>query len=201
MALTVRLSTTRQINKLGFEHIPAPLSGALSPLKPNGRKDTCTHINLSQSSSHTQTILDCRPPRKIERSLAPPFMHLGPVEASNTLFNNTSLKGIGFWSPVHREGIQAQPPTDYQSDRIYLLEVLAVVATLKWAAQKMWPGEHLAIFTDNSNTVTMFYSICTLPLYNPLLIHAVDILILIKIELCVYHIPGHRTTVAGHLSC
>lgn len=47
----------------------------------------------------------------------------------------------------------------------------------------------------------MFYSMRALPLYNPLLTHAVDILIATGIELRVYHVPGTSNTVADHLSC
>lgn len=64
----------------------------------------------------------------------------------------------------------------------------------------MRPGNRLAIFTDNSNTVEMFYSMCTLPLYNPLFIYAVDLLISSQVKLRIYHIPGTKNTIADCIS-
>lgn len=82
----------------------------------------------------------------------------GPAKALLTLLTNASLKGLGFWSSAHHKGFQVQPPADLPMDGIYFLKALAVVATLEWAMHRMRPREHLAIFTDNSNTVNMFYS-------------------------------------------
>lgn len=89
------------------------------------------------------------------------------------------------------------PPLNYPPDGIHLLVALTVVAALAWAAPCMHPGNCLAIFTDNSNTVNMFYSLHALPLYNPLLIYAVDILLSAQIKLRVYHTPGIHNNIAG----
>jgi len=54
---------------------------------------------------------------------------------------------------------------------------------------------HVAIFSDNANTVGMFNSLRVQPDYNGLLTTAVDLLLLRAL-----HIPGDDNTVANALS-
>jgi hypothetical protein len=64
----------------------------------------------------------------------------------------------------------------------------------------MCPGLHIAIYTDNTNTVDMFHSLRTQPFYNPLLLTAVDLLRQFDVQLRVFHIPGSDNVVADALS-
>lgn len=111
------------------------------------------------------------------------------------------LQGLGFWSPAQCEGFQALPPSNYPFNVIFLLKALAIVAAIEWATERLRVGNCLAIFMDNSNTVDMFYTIHTLPLYNPVLTYTVNILISARIDLRVCHIPRILNTIANHISC
>lgn len=91
-------------------------------------------------------------------------------------------------SPLH-----SPPP-------IFFLEALAVLAAIQKAASILLHGAHIAIFTDNSNTVGMFNTLAALPKLNWLLLSAVDVLLAHNLDFRVFHIPGHRNVVADHLS-
>ncbi|KAF5339663.1 hypothetical protein D9758_015593 [Tetrapyrgos nigripes] len=83
--------------------------------------------------------------------------------------------------------------------RIFFYEALAVVSALSFAAS--FNRFHLIIFTDNSNTVSIFNSLHAKPDYNPLLITAVNILLDNNIQLRVLHVPGNDNIIADAISC
>ncbi|KAJ3738059.1 hypothetical protein EV360DRAFT_90880 [Lentinula raphanica] len=89
---------------------------------------------------------------------------------------------------------------------IFYWEALTVLAAVEWAASlsdrkgsKERPLR-LTIRSDSSNSVDIFNSLSALPLYNPILIQTVDILIEHHIDLRVIHIPGSENAVADALS-
>ena len=61
-------------------------------------------------------------------------------------------------------------------------------------------GSKILIYIDNSNLVDIFYTLCCLPSYNPLLKAAVDILIRNDYSLRVLHVPGEENIVVDALS-
>ena len=61
-------------------------------------------------------------------------------------------------------------------------------------------GSKFLIYTDNSNSVGIFHTLCCLPSYNPLLKAAVDILIRNDYSLRVLHVPGEENIVVDALS-
>ena len=58
----------------------------------------------------------------------------------------------------------------------------------------------LLFFSDNSNTVNIFHSLCSLPPYNDLLKFTMSLLIKHNISLRVVYIPGVDNVVADSLS-
>lgn len=85
---------------------------------------------------------------------------------------------------------------------VFYDEALTVISAIYWAVHNLLicPGSQLAVYTNNANTVNMFNSLCGQPLYNPLLITVVKLLLKFNIKLHVFHIPGEDNIVANALS-
>ena len=113
---------------------------------------------------------------------------------------------MGFWYPELNIGFHSTNPPEFVSDespakeRILPYECLCVVSALQHAAESMPAHSRIVIFTDSDNTVAMFSSLRCLPWYNPLLRHAVDILVSHDLQLRVLHVLGHHNIVADHIS-
>ena len=58
----------------------------------------------------------------------------------------------------------------------------------------------IGLLSDNMNTVSIFRSLRASPIYNPILISAIDILIANGVEHRIDHIPGEDNSVADALS-
>ncbi|EMD33083.1 hypothetical protein CERSUDRAFT_57208, partial [Gelatoporia subvermispora B] len=58
----------------------------------------------------------------------------------------------------------------------------------------------LGIYSDNSNTVHIFNSLCAQPEYNRILRSAIDVRIDLDLDVHVHWIPGQENTVADALS-
>lgn len=63
------------------------------------------------------------------------------------------------------------------------------------------PGLRIVLYTDNSNTVDMFNTLRAQPIYNPLVMAAVNLALDFGVEFRVFHIPGEDNIVADALSC
>ena len=110
--------------------------------------------------------------------------------------------GMGFWYPDLSIGFYSPTPSYKQPDLIFYFEALCVLSALFDAHQHAatgWRGLFL-IYTDNSNTVDIFNTLCVLPPYNHLLQAAIDILNSGDHDLRVLHVPGTENTVADALS-
>jgi hypothetical protein len=91
---------------------------------------------------------------------------------------------------------------DSPTSGIFHHEALAVVSALYWAIHNLplWAGLCIAIYTDNSNTVDMFNTLCAQPMYNPLVMTAVNFALNFHIEFHVFHIPGEDSLIANAIS-
>ncbi|KAF5372088.1 hypothetical protein D9758_004963 [Tetrapyrgos nigripes] len=119
-------------------------------------------------------------------------------EADLVLYTDASATGMGIWCPslLHASHCPIDTP---DPTRICFYKALAVVSALSFAASFNC-FHHVIIFTDNSNTVSMFNSLHAKPDYNPLLITAMNILLDTNMQLRVLHIPGSSNVVADAIS-
>ncbi|KIK80855.1 hypothetical protein PAXRUDRAFT_157514, partial [Paxillus rubicundulus Ve08.2h10] len=105
-----------------------------------------------------------------------------------------------FWFPTENLGFQVQLNNANHEDSIFFYEALTVCAAVHEATKQIAYGSHLAVFTNNLNTVQMFNSLTALPSMNWMLIQTVDVLLNSAIDFRVFHIPGSLNVVADHLS-
>ncbi|KAF5372145.1 hypothetical protein D9758_004969 [Tetrapyrgos nigripes] len=119
-------------------------------------------------------------------------------EADLVLYTDASATGMGIWCPslphASYSPIDTPDPT-----QIFFYEALAVVSALSFAVS-FNRFQRVIIFTDNSNTVSMFNSLHAKPDYNPLLITAMNILLDANMHLRVLHIPGSNNNIADAIS-
>jgi hypothetical protein len=116
-------------------------------------------------------------------------------------YTDASGIGLGLWFPDDNFTCQCPLPSDSPRDTIFFHEALAVCSAIHTVVNMHEPPSKLLIYTDNSNTVSMFDSLRVKPLYNSLLLSAVDILINYNVDLHVEHIPGQQNVIADALSC
>lgn len=125
----------------------------------------------------------------------------GRNDADLNLFCDACPRGMAFWCPSFNRGFQCHVTAD-DADGIFYLEALAVLSSLHWALHNLdvSPNTRIAIYTDNLNTVDMFNSLRAQPLYNPILITAVELLSTFDVQLRVFHIAGDDNIIADALS-
>ncbi|KAF8335654.1 hypothetical protein F5887DRAFT_891788, partial [Amanita rubescens] len=83
---------------------------------------------------------------------------------------------------------------------IFFLEALCVCWAIHIAHRHQLAG-NIVIFTDNENTVSLFNRLySSVPLYNPILMVAVDILIQKPFRVQVLTVPGVENIIADALS-
>jgi len=121
-------------------------------------------------------------------------------DADITYLSDACPSGMGFWSPKTCEGFQCRVPSS-SPQPIFYFEALALLSAFHHACMSVRPRpSRVALFTDNSNTVTMFNTLSALPTYNPILITAVDWQMATNIQIRVFHNPRRFNTVADALS-
>ena len=123
-----------------------------------------------------------------------------PASADVIIYCDACPDGMGFWYPVSKDGYYAPTPVNAPSNAIYYFESLCVLSAIHHVQTKALRGSKILIYTDNANTVDMFHSLRCLPVYNPLLKSAVDILIKQDFSLTVLHVRGEDNVVADALS-
>ncbi|KAJ3490946.1 hypothetical protein NLJ89_g11390 [Agrocybe chaxingu] len=124
-----------------------------------------------------------------------------PSLADVTIFCDACMDGMGFWFPDHRVRYYSPVPSTVPTNIIFYYEALCVAAALHCAHLTSPDGSRIVIYTDNSNTVDIFNTLCARPDYNPILCFAVDILLDGEHDLCVLHVAGDQNVVADALSC
>ncbi|KAJ7222738.1 hypothetical protein B0H12DRAFT_1031238, partial [Mycena haematopus] len=129
-----------------------------------------------------------------------------PDEANLRIFCDASTHGdgrggMGFYIPALGLGFQSGLPTGINPAlKIFFYEALCVCAALHHAATLLPTGARLTIYTDSSNSVSMFNSLKALPAYNDILKSAVDVLLARDIDLRVLHVAGKLNSVADAIS-
>ncbi|KDR82212.1 hypothetical protein GALMADRAFT_18481, partial [Galerina marginata CBS 339.88] len=122
------------------------------------------------------------------------------AHADLTILCDASPLAMGFWIPSLFLGFQSAFQND-GSLPIFFWEALSVLSALTWAVERSFPPpRRLLIFTDNSNTVSMFNSLRATSTYNPILLTACDLLIKYSTSLRVCHISGKDNDIADALS-
>ena len=126
----------------------------------------------------------------------------GKNDTDFNIFCDACPSGMGFWYPTRCLGFVFPLDLMTASSGIFYYEALTVMSAIYWAVHNLplQPCLWLAIYTDNTNTVNMFNSLCVQPLYNPLLITIIELLLNSKIHLRVFHIPGDENIMADALS-
>ena len=110
------------------------------------------------------------------------------------------LSGLGFYFQDTREGFQGNAPGSPPKNTIFYFEALAVTSVVLAATHLPSVPHHLLIYCDNTNTVDIFHSFRSLPVYNDLLKYTVSLLLKFHISLHIVHIPGEDNKVADALS-
>src|SRR6202522_553086 len=121
-------------------------------------------------------------------------------EAVVTASGDVCLSGLGYFLEDSCKGFQCVLPTDCPTNTIFYFEALVVVSIVEAASQMSKVPSKLLIFSDNENTVDMFYSLRCKPPYNDLLKYTVNLLLRHHISLRVVHIPGVDNIIADSLS-
>ena len=106
--------------------------------------------------------------------------------------------GLGIWF-LSKKGYQCPLPILCPTNTIFFSEALAVCSAIH--ISEHFPGmTHLLIATDNTNTFNIFMSLSAQPVYNPILILAVSVLLHCDVDLKVVYIPGPLNHVTDALS-
>jgi hypothetical protein len=95
-------------------------------------------------------------------------------------------------------GFQAPLPPDGPKDLIFYYEALAICSAIHLGIK--YGMKHIAIYSDNTNSVDMFSSLRAKPEYNKILISTIDIANDHSIDFKVYYIPGVDNIIANPLS-
>ena len=96
---------------------------------------------------------------------------------------------------VWKIGYQCRWPVWAPTDAIFIFESLTVSCAIHLATQ-LTHVTCLLITTDNTNTFDMFASLRAQPIYNPILMSAVDVLLKHKLNLQVFYLPGPENFIA-----
>ena len=121
-------------------------------------------------------------------------------QADITAYTDASMSGLGYFLERSREGFQCTVPQNPPKETIFYFEALAVVSVIDAISKLPIIPQRLLIYSDNTNTVDIFHSLRSLPLYNDLLKFSISILIKYNISLRVVHVPGVNNIIADALS-
>ena len=129
-------------------------------------------------------------------------VHWTVKDATLSVYCDACPQGMGFWYPCHNVRFYSPTPSHENPDLIFYFEALCVLSALYDAhcLSRVKGNGQFIIYTDNSNTVNIFNTLCTLPPNNHLLKAAMDILNLGDYDMQVLHIPGVKNEVVDALS-
>ena len=104
-------------------------------------------------------------------------------QADVVTYCDTCLSGLGFYFQHSKDGFQCIVPQFPPKDTIFYFEALAVVSVVDAATCLLSIPTQLLIYSNNTNTVDIFYSLHSLPLYNNLLKFTINLLLKHNISL------------------
>ena len=106
---------------------------------------------------------------------------------------------MGFWYPFITEPMAfcSLVPFGIPSQYIFYYEALCILSALFHKLHLLPMGSQILIFTDNTNTVNIFYTLHTLPAYNCILKSAVDILLEFNHQLQIRYVPSDQNGIAN----
>ena len=103
-------------------------------------------------------------------------------------YADVSGTGMGIWFLGKYTGHQCPLLTEGLKDLIFFYEALAVYSAFHLGAK--YQCDRILIYSDNTNTVNMFSSLHTKPVYNSILMASVDFSINNSIATKVYYVSG-----------
>jgi hypothetical protein len=104
------------------------------------------------------------------------FMEWSPYDRMATTlmgFTDASGSSMGIWFLGEYTSYQCLLPPDGPQDLIFFYEALAVCSTFYLGTE--YGCDHIAIYSDDTNTVNMFSSLHAKPVHNSILVAAVDL--------------------------
>ena len=125
--------------------------------------------------------------------------HWIPSMADYVIYCDACPNGMGFWYLASKDRYYAPTPVNVPSNVIFYFKCLCVVSAIINVQARTPHGSKILIYTDNSNTVDIFQTLCCLP-HNQLLKSAINILIKNDYSLCVLHVPGEQNIITDVLS-
>nr|VWO96574.1 N/A [Ganoderma boninense] len=206
LSLSSKLSQDMSTGPSTFPLLRPALSSLYAKIASKSNRFAPIHVNLAirteltWMADHVCALPGIRilststwtPVDLIPHSLADEF---AMVDASGT--------GLGLYFPWQNLGFYAPLPVGIPTNGIFFPESLTICSAIHKLLAWCLAGRHIkriAILSDNTNAVSIFRSLRAEPLYNPILMSAVDILIANNTEHRVDHIPGEFNVVADALS-
>ncbi len=109
-------------------------------------------------------------------------------EADLQIWGDASAIGLAFWALLHNVAYIADPIMDAEHNfNVFYNEALTILAALQWASSLKPLPKHLAIHTDSSSSFSIFNSLCTTSMYNPIILSSVKLQLKFNIDL---HVVG-----------
>ncbi|KAJ3573907.1 hypothetical protein NP233_g2118 [Leucocoprinus birnbaumii] len=121
-------------------------------------------------------------------------------DASIILYTDACLSGLGIWSPREEKGFYHTFTDPLPSNFILYRKALATLTAIEYAIQTVPWKSRIVIYSDNANVVSIFNTLAAKPLYNPLVKHAVDLLLASDCQLRVLWVSTDENAVADALS-
>ena len=115
---------------------------------------------------------------------------------------DASAWGLGLYFPWHNISFYSPTPDGIPTDGAFFPESLAICSAIHKVRAWRSAGRHIkriAVLSDSSNAVGIFRTLRAAPVYNPILMSAVDVLIANETEHRVDHVPGECNVVADAL--
>ncbi|KIL70715.1 hypothetical protein M378DRAFT_155654 [Amanita muscaria Koide BX008] len=123
-----------------------------------------------------------------------------PAEANWVFYCGASLDGLGCYFPAESTAFCAAAPELDPAGKLFYLDALCICWAIHIAHRRHLSG-NIVIFTSTENTVALFNRLYSpIPLYNPILISAVDVLVLRQFRIQVLTVPGDKNIIADAVS-
>ena len=121
-------------------------------------------------------------------------------EGDVVVYTNASLHSLGIHFPQHHMGLFCEIPIEYRSRDIFFYEAFATLCAIHFAIEKFPSAKKIGILTDSLNTHDVYYSLKANERINPILMAAMNLLLVNDKQLMVDHLPGYENGIADALS-